>query len=357
MGDNIELLKAQAHVWNHAYRYMDSMSLKCAVELGIPDIIHSHGEPMSLSNLVGALHIQPFKAHCLGRLMSLLVHSGFFVQTHDENEQEVKYTLTSTSRLLLRHNTPFEHISLLLLIFNKAMMASYETMSSWFRSTDERHSCAFETTNDKSVWDYVAQEPDFSNILNKAMMYDSQLIGRVVTRECRRVFKGLKSLVDVGGNRGFMAKAIAEAFPHITCIVFDLPHVVDNLQQTTENLNFIAGNMFEAKIPPANAVLLKWVLHDWNDEKSIKILKNCKDAIPSRAEGGKVIIIEMVTENQIEDKESIETQLCEDVFTMSVVTGRERNESEWKNLFLAAGFSDYKIISMLGLRSLIEVYP
>lgn len=98
-------------------------------------------------------------------------------------------------------------------------------------------------------------------------------------------------------------------------------------------------------------------MYNWNDEESIQILKNCKDAILSNAEGGKVIIIEVALEYQVEDKESIETQLCGDVLMMTNFAIRKRNEREWKNLFLAAGFSDYKITPMLGLRSLIEVYP
>ncbi|CBI21923.3 unnamed protein product, partial [Vitis vinifera] len=70
--------------------------------------------------------------------------------------------------------------------------------------------------------------------------------------------------------------------------------------------------MFEA-IPPADAILLKWILHDWNHDECVKILKRCRDAIPSKEKGGK--------------------------------------------LFFDAGFSGYKITPMLGLRSLIEVYP
>ncbi|KAA0037694.1 trans-resveratrol di-O-methyltransferase-like [Cucumis melo var. makuwa] len=80
----------------------------------------------------------------------------------------------------------------------------------------------------------------------------------------------------------------------------------------------------------------------------------------SSGEGrGKVIIIEAVLEkeNQMEDKESIETQLCGDVLMMATFNTAKRNEKEWKTLFLAAGFSHYSITSFLGLRSLIELYP
>ena len=58
-----------------------------------------------------------------------------------------------------------------------------------------------------------------------------------------------------------------------------------------------------------------------------------------------------------EDDESYETQLFFDMLMMALVTGRERNEKEWAKLFQDAGFSDYKITPILGLRSLIEVYP
>lgn len=263
-----ELLEAQAHIWNHTFKYINSMSLKCAVELGIPDIIHSHGQPMRLSNLLAALHIiQPHKAQCLKRLMRLLVHSGFFSQIHGDNndqEEEVKYALTPSSRYLLcRHNndTTFETLPFLFLaLHHQAMLAPWGVMSSWLLcSEDENYSTAFEMVNNgKSIWNYMVEEPDFGKLFHQAMVYDSKMIGRLVTRECPEVFEGLKSMVDVGGGEGIMAKAIVEAFPHITCTVFDLPQVVSNHQhQTTKNLNFIGGDMFKANIPPADALLLK----------------------------------------------------------------------------------------------------
>lgn len=338
---------------------------------------------MSLSELVEVLHIQPSKSQCLGRLMRLLVHSGFFSQIHGENEQQLKYSLTPSSRFLLHHDTTLETLPFLFLVLHKAMMAPCETMSSWLCSADDQCSTAFEMANGKSIWDYIAEEPDFGNLFHQTMEYDSQLIRRLVTRGCPEVFEGLKSMVDVGGGAGIMAKAIMEAFPHITCTAFDLQQMVSNHQKISkDHLNFIEGDIFEAKIPPTDAILLQVymflvynflrlvkviyrilrdfgnqsVLHKWNDEESVRILKNCKDAIRG-AKGGKVIIIEAVLENLMEDKESTETQLCGDVLMMASFTGRKRNEREWKSLFVAAGFSDYKITSFLGLRSLIEVYP
>lgn len=102
---------------------------------------------------------------------------------------------------------------------------------------------------------------------------------------------------------------------------------------------------------------VQWILHDWSDEESVRILKKCKESIPSKEKGGKVIIIDMLVDNKIKDDESIETQIFFDMLMMILVTGRERTEKDWAKLFFEAGFSDYKIIPILELRSIIEVYP
>jgi trans-resveratrol di-O-methyltransferase len=89
----------------------------------------------------------------------------------------------------------------------------------------------------------------------------------------------------------------------------------------------------------------------------VKILQRCKEAITRNNKKGKVIIIDMMIESQKGDEESTETQLFFDMLMMVLVSGKERNKKEWAKLFFDAGFSDYKITPVLGLRSLIEVYP
>ncbi|GLT41054.1 hypothetical protein SLA2020_151440 [Shorea laevis] len=94
------------------------------------------------------------------------------------------------------------------------------------------------------------------------MASDAQLVGKVlVDDKHRKVFEGLSSLVDIGGEARTLAKAIAYAFPHLDCTVFDLPHVVAGLE-AMKNLKFVGGDMFEA-VPSTDALLLKqWILHD-----------------------------------------------------------------------------------------------
>ncbi|KAK8999261.1 hypothetical protein V6N11_070437 [Hibiscus sabdariffa] len=156
--------------------------------------------------------------------------------------------------------------------------------------------------------------------------------------------EGLNSLVDIGGGIGALGKAIAEAFPDLDCTVFDLPRVVVGLQDSG-NLTYVGGNIFD-EVSAADVVLLKsfdllgwliqqWILHDWNDDECVKILKRCKDAISRRdKEGGKVIIKEMVVMKDEEGKDEafnlMETQLFIDMMMMVLVlvTEKERDEEE-----------------------------
>ncbi|VAI25263.1 unnamed protein product [Triticum turgidum subsp. durum] len=146
-------------------------------------------------------------------------------------------------------------------------------------------------------------------------------IGTVV-RECRGLFNGLQSLTDCCGGDGTTARAIVKAFPHIKCNVLDLP---------------------------------KLVLHFWSDEDCIKILAQCKEAIPSRETGGKVIIIDIVLGSSLETIS--ETELLMDMLMFICTRGRQRDEKEWSTIFTKAGFSGYKIVKKLGHRGVIEVYP
>ncbi|KAL5730563.1 D-cysteine desulfhydrase [Ranunculus cassubicifolius] len=93
------------------------------------------------------------------------------------------------------------------------------------------------------------------------------------------------------------------------------------------------------------------------DEECVKILKRCREAIPSKDDGGKVIIIDIVIDCEKGEFKSTESQLCFDILMMVVVTGKERSETEWEKLFQQAGFTSYKITHALGLRSIIEVFP
>ncbi|XP_073313901.1 trans-resveratrol di-O-methyltransferase-like [Primulina huaijiensis] len=348
-----ELLNAHAQVWNHIFKFILPMSLKCAVQLNIPDIIKNHGKPMTLSELISVLPINKAKSQYIHRIMRVLVHYKFFIKVDlkEENEQNESYWLTPSSNFLLK-DSPLCVTPYLLLVLDPTMLKPWNSMSEWL--ADDRVT-AFETTHGLTFWEQAKSVTSVHELFNEAMEADTRFLSHVMLKDCEKLFEGVESLVDVGGGTGTMAKAIADTFPKMKCTVLDLPHVVSGLKGVT-NLNYVGGDMFQA-IPTADVVLLKWILHNWNDEGCIKILKKCRDAMPRKERGGKVIIIDIVLGYKEENDTVKEDQLFFDIGMMVYLNGKERSEKEWEKLFLEAGFSSYKITPALGVRSIIEVYP
>ncbi|KAJ0986594.1 hypothetical protein J5N97_004950 [Dioscorea zingiberensis] len=346
-----ELLEAQAHVWNLMLSYLKSMCLKSAVELGIADVLKNHGKPMELSDLMSALSISPSRTDSFRRFMRTLTHIDLFAEKLNPGH-EVKYVLTPSSHLLVSGET-MNVIPLASLEADPMLIGPSQVIGPWFKSPK---ATSFELFFSKGVWEMASERPEFNKTLNEGIASATRVVCDVVIMTCGQVFRGLKSLVDVGGGTGTMARSIARAFPEIKCTVLDLPHVVDTLKEDSV-VEYVGGDMF-VSVPPANAVLLKWILHDWNDEECVKILQRCKEAIPIRDEGGKIIIIDMVMDATIDKHtNAVETQLYFDLLMMIHTTGKERNESEWQNIFLVAGFNKYKITPCGDLQSIIELYP
>nr|QWK65125.1 flavonoid O-methyltransferase 2 [Scutellaria baicalensis] len=348
-----ELLDAHTHVAKHIQSFIHSMSLKCAIQLAIPDVINKHSKPaMTITELVDAIPINKAKSDELRRLMRILTHSNFFDKVMIGGEEA--YCLTHASRLLLRDG-PNSLVNMTLLILDPILMNTGHYMSEWFRNED---STAFFTMQGRTYWEYAESDQELNALFNKAMSGDARLVTSILGRDCRHVFEGLKSMVDVGGGNGAIAKGLSDAFPGLKCTVLDLPHVVAGMEGSG-NLTFIAGDMFQF-IPHADAVFFKAVFHNWDDEICVKVLKKCKEAITeSKNNGGKVIIVDMVVDDEKDEHQRSlrDTKLGLDILMMISLRGKERSEKEWAKLFFDAGFGNYKISHVLGSRSVIEVFP
>ncbi|PUZ45025.1 hypothetical protein GQ55_8G186500 [Panicum hallii var. hallii] len=314
------LLDAQLDLWQNTFAFVKSMALKSALDLHIAETIQHHGGGATLSQIATRAMVPPAKIPCLSRLMRVLTATGVF------SAQQAPSGIRSCEQLLYTL-TPMSH----LLVGSRNQLR-----------------------NDHTLWELADRDPAFNALFNSGMESDTEFIMDIVVNEFGEVFHGIDSLIDVGGGHGAAAHAIVKAFPHLKCSVLDLGHVVADAPNDT-SVHYIAGNMFET-VPPASVIFLKWVLHDWNDEECVKILKNCKKAIPPRDEGGKVVIIDIVIGAGQSDKKQKEMQVVFDLFIM-FINGIERDENQWKKIFFEAGFCDYKITPVLGVRSLIEVYP
>ncbi|XP_015931888.1 trans-resveratrol di-O-methyltransferase-like [Arachis duranensis] len=147
-----KLLKAQSHIWNHIFNFINSMSLKCAVELGIPDAIHNYGQPMPLSQLIASLTVHPSKTSSIQRLMRILIHSGFFTTKNVANDDpEVGYVLTDSSMLLLKEN-PLSVTPYVLAMLDPIFTKPWHKLSTWFQSNNPT---PFEIEHGEMFWAYA----------------------------------------------------------------------------------------------------------------------------------------------------------------------------------------------------------
>jgi hypothetical protein len=261
-----ELLQAEAELWCHNFGYLKSMALRCAIKLGIPNAIHRRGGAASLTELHASIPVAASKRPFLSRIMTFLAASGIFreeeVHIPDDGEAAAGpcYHLTEASRLLVDDGTTKGGracvAQFLILCSSPFCFTASQHLDEWLQQEEgDGARTPFTMAHGAGFYDVVRRDAAFGLCFDEAMGSDSRFVADIVVRECGEVFAGLTSLVDVGGNNGTTARAIAKAFPHVRCSVLELPRVVDAMP-ADGTVEFIAGDMMEF-IPPADAVLLK----------------------------------------------------------------------------------------------------
>ena len=245
-----KLFEGQALLYRHLFSFLNPMCLRWAIQLGIPTIIHNHGKPITLPELLSTLQVPPAKACFVPRFMRFLAHNGLFaiVRIHD-NEEEA-YVLTPASELLVE-GTDHCLSPMIKSILQPRVFEADLKMGDWIYGEERT---VYETAFGVSFWDFIHNNPEHMNGFNEAMAGDSKMLNLALS-DCNSVFEGLESVVDVGGGNGATGKIICEAFPKLQYIVLDLPQVVAN-SSASGNLSYVGGNMFDS-IPQADAVLLK----------------------------------------------------------------------------------------------------
>ncbi|OIT26875.1 trans-resveratrol di-o-methyltransferase [Nicotiana attenuata] len=147
-----EMFGAQSHIYKHTFHFANSMVLRCAIQLSIPDIIHNHKQPMTLFELVSELKLPPAKSNGIHRLMRLFVHSGFFAtKSLDEiSETQEGYVLTASSKMLLKSEIP-NLLPFVSAMVDPVMVNPWNSLGDWFLGNKTN---PFETAQGASMWEY-----------------------------------------------------------------------------------------------------------------------------------------------------------------------------------------------------------
>ncbi|XP_011622314.1 (R,S)-reticuline 7-O-methyltransferase [Amborella trichopoda] len=347
MGDEVQAqAQAQAEAWRLSLAFADSLAVKSAIELGIPDLLQESDTPLSLPEIAMSLPSTSPDTTTLSRIMRFLVRKHVF--TSQEIEDETRYGPTRTSGWLTKQVHRPSLAPFLLLETGVVSLKPWHYLSRCVLEGGE----AFEKAHGVEIWGYGAKNREYSRLFNEAMACNAQIVLEALLRGYENGFEGLGSLVDVGGGTGMTIGEIVRANPHISGINFDLPHVVATAPHYPGVVH-IGGDMFHA-IPQADAVFMKWIMHDWGDEDCVKILKQCKRAIPEKT--GKVIIVDAV----VGGKEGVfgDATLAFDLVMIAHSSGgKERTAEEWGKLLKDGGFRRFNIISIPTIQSVIEAFP
>lgn len=290
-------VQGQAEILEYMDNFVESMVLRCAVELGIADVLNSNGQnqPMTLSQIADRLALPSLDVDGLSRVMRFLSCKKVFDTTVDKESGAVMYGLNKTSKWLITNSeSQSEVISLgpmVLLATNPYSMASWTFLSKSI--AEGGRPGAFAKANGSTLYEFQSKNGEFNKVFGEAMACTTRVVMKAVLNYYKDDdgLENVRSMVDVGGGSGVAVAEIVKAHPHIKGFNFDLPHVVATAPNYP-NVTHIGGDMF-ASIPPANAIFIKRILHNWSDEKCLQILNNCKKAL-SAERNGKVIIVDGV---------------------------------------------------------------
>jgi hypothetical protein len=202
-------------------------------------------------------------------------------------------------------------------------------------------------------FDWLGTRPDEAEVFTNAMT--------ATTRDMAHQLADVLDLddaevaVDVGGAGGNLVHTLMRRHPGLTGIVLDLPHAATEANAAasrlglTDRFTFVDGDFFD-EVPRGDVHLLKFILHDWDDDACVRILRNCREALKP---GGRVQVIELL----VDEIGTPGLQPLMDLNMMAMVTGRERSAEEFKAVFARAGLALADIRATGSLVSVLEAVP
>ena len=209
---------------------------------------------------------------------------------------------------------------------------------------------AFRHLHDTDVWTYRSTRPDESAVFDRAMTTLSRRSTAALTAAYD--FGRFRTIVDVGGGNGAFLAAILGACPNVQGVLFDQSHVVSGAASLLERAGVanrcrtVGGNFFESVPEGADAYVLRAIIHDWDDDASVRILTVVRHAL---AEDGRVLIVDRVVAPPNEGRDA----KFSDLNMLVSPGGLERTREEFVALLESSGLRLERVLSAGGF-SVIE---
>ena len=319
--------------------YVVSQALYVAAKLGIADLL-AEG-PRSADELASAASVH---ARSLFRVLRLLTGVGVFARSGDR-----EFTLNELGECL-RTGVPGSVRSAAMLFGEEPYRASGDLLH-----TVCTGQTAFEHVFGVSHYEYLASHPGPAETFHHGIC---QLTGVVHESLLAAYdFSTAGTLVDVGGGQGLLIASILAAHPSVRGILFDTRSALAEAERLmlaerlAERCDIVQGDFFDSVPGRGDTYLLKSVIHNWNDDRAVRILRNCSRAM---APVSKLLLIERLIAD--ENGASFFPQV-NDVIMMIVAGGAERTETEYRALCAAADLCVTALMPTTSGFSILECAP
>jgi hypothetical protein len=310
--------------------------LFAVAKLGVPDALASRAlTPDAIAARVGA------NAGSLRRVLRALASVGAFSE-----DARGRFRLTPLGQTL-RSGRPGSLRDFALMIVERY------NYRSWERLTDAlvQGSSAFELEFGQPIFEYLRDHPDDDRQFSASMASISATENDAVARAYP--FRRHARLVDVGGAHGHLLATILRHDKKLRGVLYDQPQVVAGAEASgfvsapgvRERCEVVGGNFFDGVPAGADAYLMKYILHDWDDAKCARILGHCRDAM---APGGRVLVADRV----IAPGNGPDWSKWLDINMLVGPGGQERTRDEFAALFESAGL---KLVKVHATRSPLSV--
>jgi hypothetical protein len=318
--------------------YWVSQAIYVAAKLGIADLLKDGPQScVTLATATGA------DTASLFRLMRALASAGIF--------SHVRRDCFALSRLAesLQTDIPGSLKTMVMTIGE----IHYQACGNLLHSI-QTGSPAFNNVFGTSLFDYLQHNADAADTFNHGMTNLSSMLGYAVLMAYD--FTGLSSIVDIGGGEGRLLRKILELNPDMRGAVLDMPANVETTNQDLDDqtcvgrCSYVAGDFFDSVPEGADAYLLCGVIHDWDDDRAVTILRNCRRAM---AKNGRVLLVDMV----VPDDDATCFSKLLDLNMLVMTGGRERTKAEFCALLDAADYKLTRIVPTMAPQSVIEAVP
>jgi hypothetical protein len=334
LNNNVSSVEAKKKLFGMVLAFIQSQCIYTATRLGIFNLLHTEGA-QSLEQIAQQTNTHPERLYFILRALAHL-------EVLQESPERV-FASTELSELLITNQGPsIGHFAMHLL--EPAQWDAWKVLEEALHTGE----VPFERANGKGVYEFC-QDNDWSGevFINAMSFLTDHAVDALLDVYD---FSPFETVMDVGGGQGGLIARIVKRFD-CKGILFEVPYVAETapaylLQQGVERdaVKIVAGDVFKEVPTGADAIVMKYFISAWNDEDAMKILHNCKKALPPH---GRIVLLQAFVPDLDEPKvapDGIMPGVFAVQVNVAVPGGGWRTKKHFQKLFEQCGFQLEKVV-------------